>query len=175
MFIVVFSWHKQIWIDKSVDWWCTWDSNPGRQDGRRRQIHWAMASALKLLFLLPFKPPPSHTPSCCCRNKMCNWIFLKSVIFPLRVLSKSRALRNSSYKRTNEQRQRNWGEVWFRIFPSPFSLSLSFHSGEFSRLTFDAIQPNRRLAARDLQKLVLPTYVALASSKIIVLVFGINW
>ena len=23
--------------------WCAWDSNPGRQDGRRRRIHWAMA------------------------------------------------------------------------------------------------------------------------------------
>ena len=24
--------------------WCAWDSNPGRQDGRRRRIHWAMAA-----------------------------------------------------------------------------------------------------------------------------------
>ena len=25
--------------------WCAWDSNPGRQDDRRRQIHGAMAIA----------------------------------------------------------------------------------------------------------------------------------
>ena len=24
--------------------WCAWDLNPGQQDGRRRQIHWAMAA-----------------------------------------------------------------------------------------------------------------------------------
>ena len=24
--------------------WCAWDSNPGRQDGRRERIHWAMAA-----------------------------------------------------------------------------------------------------------------------------------
>ena len=29
--------------------WCTWDSNPGRQDGRLRQIHWTMAAPLTLL------------------------------------------------------------------------------------------------------------------------------
>ena len=28
----------QMLIDKSVNG-CAWDSNPGRQDGRRRQIH----------------------------------------------------------------------------------------------------------------------------------------
>ena len=25
--------------------WCDWDSNPGRQNGRRRQIHWATAAS----------------------------------------------------------------------------------------------------------------------------------
>ena len=30
--------------------WCAWDSNPGRQDGRRKRIHWAMAAPLKRLF-----------------------------------------------------------------------------------------------------------------------------
>ena len=24
--------------------WCAWESNPGRQDGRRERIHWAMAA-----------------------------------------------------------------------------------------------------------------------------------
>ena len=24
--------------------WCAWDSNPGREDGRCRQIHWAMVA-----------------------------------------------------------------------------------------------------------------------------------
>ena len=28
--------------------WCAWDSNPGRQDSRRRRIHWAMAAPLLL-------------------------------------------------------------------------------------------------------------------------------
>ena len=28
--------------------WCAWDSNPGRQDGRRRRIHWAMVAPLKV-------------------------------------------------------------------------------------------------------------------------------
>ena len=27
--------------------WCAWDSNPGRQDGRHRRIHWAMAAPLR--------------------------------------------------------------------------------------------------------------------------------
>ena len=26
--------------------WCAWDSNPGRQDGRRERIHWATAAPL---------------------------------------------------------------------------------------------------------------------------------
>ena len=26
--------------------WCAWDSNPGRHDGRRRRIHWAIAAPL---------------------------------------------------------------------------------------------------------------------------------
>ena len=44
MFIFVFS----KWYNSNLNWkklrWCAWDSNPGRQDGRRRQIHWAMAA-----------------------------------------------------------------------------------------------------------------------------------
>ena len=28
-----------------------WDSNPGQQDGRRKQIHWAMAATKARLFL----------------------------------------------------------------------------------------------------------------------------
>ena len=32
--------------------WHAWDSNPGRQDGRRRQIHWAMAAPLHLTVLI---------------------------------------------------------------------------------------------------------------------------
>ena len=42
-FIFVFSTlHKSMhrWKQK----WCVWDWNPGRQDGRRRRIHWAMAA-----------------------------------------------------------------------------------------------------------------------------------
>ena len=31
--------------------WCAWDSNPGRQDGRRRRIHWAIAAPLSFIFL----------------------------------------------------------------------------------------------------------------------------
>ena len=26
--------------------WCAWESNPGRQDGRRKRIHWATAAPL---------------------------------------------------------------------------------------------------------------------------------
>ena len=37
--------------DKYIIWkkhrWCALDSNPGRLDGRRRWIHWAMAAPLK--------------------------------------------------------------------------------------------------------------------------------
>ena len=32
--------------------WRAWDSNLGRQDGRRRQFHWAMAAPLNTLYLL---------------------------------------------------------------------------------------------------------------------------
>ena len=30
--------------------WCAWDSNPGWQNGRRRQIHWAMAAPFVIVF-----------------------------------------------------------------------------------------------------------------------------
>ena len=39
-------------------WWkhrcCAWDSNPERQDGKYRQIHWATAAPLKILLLIIF-------------------------------------------------------------------------------------------------------------------------
>ena len=31
--------------------WCAWDSNPGPQDGRRRQNHGAMAARVKKMFV----------------------------------------------------------------------------------------------------------------------------
>ena len=34
------------WHNSKKRGWCAWDSNPGQQDGRCRQIHWAMAAAL---------------------------------------------------------------------------------------------------------------------------------
>ena len=36
-------WHKFDHEGKK-DRWCAWDSNSGRQDGRRGRIHWAMAA-----------------------------------------------------------------------------------------------------------------------------------
>ena len=35
--------------------WCAWDSNPGQQDGRRRQTHWAIAAPLNNLFSCPMR------------------------------------------------------------------------------------------------------------------------
>ena len=40
---------RQIYNLNNINWWCTWDSNPGRQDGRRRRIHWAMGTMLKIV------------------------------------------------------------------------------------------------------------------------------
>ena len=46
LFTFQFKW--QIYNLNLINWkkhrWCAWDSNPGRQDGRRRWIHWAMAA-----------------------------------------------------------------------------------------------------------------------------------
>ena len=36
--------------------WPTWDSNPGQQNGRRRQIHWAMAAPQKLHLMFKHIP-----------------------------------------------------------------------------------------------------------------------
>ena len=70
LFIFVFS----TWHISNINWfkhrWCAWDSNPGRQDGRCRQIHWAMvAPQSELAFQVGLcKSPPSvtdilkHTP-----------------------------------------------------------------------------------------------------------------
>ena len=38
--------------------WCAWESNPGRQDGRRERIHWATAAPLKILLLYVYKYLP---------------------------------------------------------------------------------------------------------------------
>ena len=37
--------------------WCAWDLNPGRQDGRRKRIHWATAAPQRFYTekVLPFK------------------------------------------------------------------------------------------------------------------------
>ena len=42
---ILFKWqiYHKYYIWKKCRW-CAWDSNLGRQDGRRRQIHWAMAA-----------------------------------------------------------------------------------------------------------------------------------
>ena len=46
LFTFQFKW--QIYNLNNKNWkkrrWCAWDSNPGRHDGRHRQIHWAMAA-----------------------------------------------------------------------------------------------------------------------------------
>ena len=46
LFTFQFKW--QIYNLNLINWkkhrWCAWDSNPGRQDGRCRWIHWAMAA-----------------------------------------------------------------------------------------------------------------------------------
>ena len=38
-------WHYGTEFDYKKHRWFAWDSNPGRQDGRRRRIHWAMAAS----------------------------------------------------------------------------------------------------------------------------------
>ena len=47
-FTFQFKW--QIYNLNNINWkkrrWCAWDSNLGRQDGRRRRIHWAIAAPL---------------------------------------------------------------------------------------------------------------------------------
>ena len=53
-FIFVFSiWYN---LNSNFNWkkrrWCAWDSNPGRQDGRRKWIHWAMAAPLYLFIFV---------------------------------------------------------------------------------------------------------------------------
>ena len=50
--------------------WCAWDSNPGRQDDRCRQIHWAMAAPLYLTSL--FREMKINIVECC-------WIFRTSL------------------------------------------------------------------------------------------------
>ena len=52
--------------------WCTWDSNPGRQDGRRRQIRWAMAAPLRCIIT----KLESHWPETC-QWFICNWWSLR--------------------------------------------------------------------------------------------------
>ena len=46
LFTFQFKW--QIYNLNNINWkkrrWCAWDLNPGRHDGRRRQIHWAIAA-----------------------------------------------------------------------------------------------------------------------------------
>ena len=46
LFSFQFKW--QTYHLNNINWkkhrWCAWDSNPGRQYGRRRRIHWAMAA-----------------------------------------------------------------------------------------------------------------------------------
>ena len=46
LFTFEFNW--QIYSLNNINWkkhrWCAGDSNPGRQNGRRRRIHWAMAA-----------------------------------------------------------------------------------------------------------------------------------
>ena len=53
LFTFQFKW--QIYNLNNINWkkhrWCAWDSNPGRQDGRRRRIHWAIAAPLSFIFL----------------------------------------------------------------------------------------------------------------------------
>ena len=47
LFVYFRSFHTPIQMT-NTNWkkhrWCAWDSNPGRQDGRRRRIHWAIAA-----------------------------------------------------------------------------------------------------------------------------------
>ena len=54
LFTFQFKW--QIYNLNNINWkkrrWCAWDSNPGPQDGRCRQIHWAMAAPLILYSLI---------------------------------------------------------------------------------------------------------------------------
>ena len=49
LFVYFRSFHIPIQMT-NINWkkhrWCAWDSNPGRQNGRRRRIHWAMAAPL---------------------------------------------------------------------------------------------------------------------------------
>ena len=46
----VFSTRHKSNLNWQKHWWCAWDSNPRRKDGRHRQIHWAMAASLKIHF-----------------------------------------------------------------------------------------------------------------------------
>ena len=64
--IFTFQFIWQIYNLNDVKWkkhrWCAWDSNPGRQDGRHRQIHWAMAAPeIKYLSTKAFVHSPNRT------------------------------------------------------------------------------------------------------------------
>ena len=48
LFIFVFSTRYNLNWNWKKHRWCAWDSNPGRQDGRSKRIHWAMAAPILL-------------------------------------------------------------------------------------------------------------------------------
>ena len=52
-------------IESQKHWWHASESNPGRQDGRRRRIHWAMAAPQFWSKLWPLKMAKGFLPHCC--------------------------------------------------------------------------------------------------------------
>ena len=68
--LFTFQFKLQLYILNNLSWkkcwWCAWDLNLGRHDGRCRRIHWAMAAPLILntfITLMLFEQMPSH-PMC---------------------------------------------------------------------------------------------------------------
>ena len=50
-FIFVFSTCHNSNLNWKKRRWCAWDSNPGRQDGRRKRIHWATAAPQTIIMI----------------------------------------------------------------------------------------------------------------------------
>ena len=56
LFLFIFVFSTCYNLNSNLNWkkhrWCAWDLNPGRQDGRRKWIHWAMAAPLYLFIFV---------------------------------------------------------------------------------------------------------------------------
>ena len=56
LFLFIFVFSTRYNLNSNLNWkkhrWCAWESNPGRQDGRRKQIHWATAAPRETTFFM---------------------------------------------------------------------------------------------------------------------------